>query len=131
MKLKMNWDAMGIFTSIACAIHCALLPVLVTSLPVLGIDIIHNVYFEWGMILLALVVGCYALYHGYARHHGSLVPFVLFGTGFLFLVFKQFFHEQEVILLVIAVLGIISAHLYNYLLCHRSKHKCHSPHHQH
>ena len=33
MRLKINWDALGIATSLACAIHCAVLPLLLTSLP--------------------------------------------------------------------------------------------------
>ena len=48
MNIKLNWDALGIVTSIACAIHCALLPVLMSTLPVFGINIIDNVFFEWG-----------------------------------------------------------------------------------
>jgi hypothetical protein len=28
MKFNVNWDAVGIGTSIACAIHCALLPLI-------------------------------------------------------------------------------------------------------
>ena len=120
---------MGIATSIACAIHCALLPVLVSTLPVFGINIVHNSIFEWGMIVLAFIVGSYSLFHGYAKHHHSLTPVFLFSAGFLFLVLKQFFHFFENWLLIFAVPLIISAHYYNYRLCHRSK--CSSPHHQH
>ena len=50
MQLKLNWGQGGIMTSVICAIHCALLPLIITSLPVLGVNIIHNAYFEWGMI---------------------------------------------------------------------------------
>ncbi|TSA43005.1 MAG: MerC domain-containing protein [Chitinophagaceae bacterium] len=50
MKIRLNWDAMGIATSVLCAIHCALLPVIMSSLPIFGINIVHNVFFEWGMI---------------------------------------------------------------------------------
>ena len=45
MATKINWDIMGIATSVACAIHCALLPLLLTSLPLFGINIIHNIVF--------------------------------------------------------------------------------------
>ena len=129
MNIKLNWDAFGIFTSIACAIHCALLPVLMSTLPVFGINIIHNVFFEWGMIALAFVVGSYSLFHGFIKHHRSLVPVLIFTAGFVFLVLKQFFVELEIPFLLIAVAMIISAHFYNYRLCHRSK--CSSPHHKH
>lgn len=129
MNIKLNWDAMGIATSVACAIHCALLPVLMSTLPVFGINIIHNAFFEWGMIVLAFIVGSYSLFHGYVKHHRSVVPVLIFSAGFIFLVLKQFFTEFEYLFLAIAVILIISAHYYNYRLCHKSK--CASPHHKH
>ena len=129
MKIKLNWDALGIATSIACAIHCALLPVLVTTLPVFGINIIHNGVFEWSMIALAFVVGSYSLFHGYVKHHRSFIPIIIFSTGFIFLVLKQFVPAFEYSFLAVAVVFIISAHFYNYRLCHKSK--CVSAHHTH
>ena len=129
MNIKLNWDALGIGTSILCAIHCALLPVLMGSFPVFGVNIIHNLAFEWSMIVIAFVVGSYSLFHGYIKHHRSLVPVLIFGIGFIFLVLKQFFAQYEISLLIIAVIFIISAHFYNYRLCHRSR--CSSPHHKH
>ena len=129
MNIKLNWDALGIGTSILCAIHCALLPVLVTTLPVFGINIVHNLIFEWGMIALAFVVGSYSLFHGYIKHHRSLRPVLIFSVGFIFLILKQFFTQFEIPLLFVAVACIISAHYYNYRLCHRTK--CSSPHHTH
>jgi hypothetical protein len=129
MQTRYNWDMVGIATSLACAIHCALLPVMMGSLPLFGTDIVHNVFFEWGMIALAFFVGIYALVHGYIKHHRKPVPLLLFAAGFMFLLLKQFFHYYEYWLLAPAVALIISAHYYNYRLCHRSK--CSSPHHKH
>jgi hypothetical protein len=129
MKIRLNWDALGIATSIACAIHCALLPVLVTTLPVFGINIIHNGFFEWSMISLAFVVGSYSLFHGYFTHHRLYTPLYIFFTGFTFLVLKQFYPQVEYGFLAVAVVFIITAHFLNYRLCHKSK--CASPHHKH
>ena len=120
---------MGIATSVLCAIHCALLPVVMSSLPIFGINIVHNVFFEWAMIVLAFMVGSYSLYHGFVRHHRSFQPILIFSLGFVFLVLKQFYHEFQFSFLAIAVVLIISAHYYNYRLCHASK--CASPHHKH
>ena len=61
MKFRINWDALGISASIACAIHCALLPLFLTSLPLFGINIIHNLGFEIGMIVLAFGIGSYSM----------------------------------------------------------------------
>ena len=129
MNLKINWDGLGIATSLACAIHCIVLPLLLTSLPLFGINIIHNVYFEWGMILLAFCVGVYALVHGYKTHHKNAWPVLLFTAGFLFLISKQFFIPIESYFVVPAVVFICSAHYLNYRLC--TKRKCSSPHHAH
>jgi hypothetical protein len=129
MKLKINWDAMGIATSIACAIHCAILPIVLTSLPVLGINIIHNDLFEWSMIGIAFVVGTTALFHGYKKHHRSFTPIAIFTVGFSFLILKQFVPTLEYWFLAAAVILIVSAHFSNYKLCNQSK--CSSPLHEH
>ncbi len=130
MNLKMNWDAVGITTSVLCAIHCALLPIVATTLPVFGVNIIHNGFFEWGMIALAFVIGSYSLFHGFIKHHRSLLPVGIFSVGFVFLVLKQFYSGNlSLLFLFIAVACVISAHYYNYRLCHRQK--CNSPHHKH
>lgn len=117
MKFRINWDAMGIGTSLACAIHCALLPLFLNSLPIFGFEIIENLAFEIGMILLALGIGSYSLYHGYKKHHHNLLPLGLFLAGFILLVLKQFYIKYETWLLLPAVLLIISAHILNYRFC--------------
>ncbi len=130
MAIRVNWDLMGIGTSLACAIHCALLPVVISTLPVFGINIIHNTFFEWGMIALAFFVGTFSLFHGYIRHHRMATPFMIFSTGFIFLILKQFFREQEYLFLALAVFFIITAHLLNFRFCRLSK-ACNSSHHKH
>jgi|SRR5688572_25938648 len=122
MKGRINWDALGIGASLACAIHCALLPLFLTSLPLFGLNIIHNTGFEVGMIVLSLAIGCYSLYHGYRKHHHSWIPLTLFFSGFIFLVMKQFFVEYATWLLIPAVLLIVSAHLLNYKYCRVHNH---------
>jgi MerC mercury resistance protein len=125
MNFKINWDALGIATSVACAIHCAILPLLLTSLPVFGFNIIENVAFEFVMIAIAFLIGIRALWHGYKRHHHSSLPVILFTTGIVFLLGKQVFYQWHIILLVVAVSFIVAAHFYNYRLCQKAKH-CHA-----
>ncbi len=112
MKVKLNKDVLGIGTSIACAIHCAILPLFLSSFSLLGINIIHNSLFELGMILLAFVLGLLALRHGFVQHHRSYVPFMLFSAGMLFLLAKQYWHSYE-LLLPFAVILIVTAHVCN------------------
>ena len=116
MNRKINWDALGITTSVACAIHCAVLPLLLTSLPVFGFDIIRNDFFEYSMILLAFAVGVYALSHGFRKHHRQVLPLAIFSIGILFLLAKQVWHTLHIWLLIPAVIAIVTAHYLNYRL---------------
>jgi len=111
-----NWDGLGIFTSILCAIHCALLPLAVSFLPLLGLGFIRNPLFEYGMIGLAFAVGSWALWHGFTRHHQRLTPWLLFAGGMILLIAKEIWGAAELYLLPFAVILIISAHVVNYRL---------------
>lgn len=125
MKTKINWDALGITASVACAIHCAVLPLFLSTLPLFGINIIDNIAFETGMVLLALAVGSYSFYHGYKKHHHSLLPFCLFAVGLVLLVMKLFFVHQATWLLIPAVTLIVTAHFINYRSCRAHDHAHH------
>ena len=125
MSIRINWDAVGITTSLACAIHCAVLPLIVSTLPVFGIDIVDNAAFECFMILLALAIGSYALWHGFRKHHQSYKPLITFYAGILLLFAKQIWHSQQLWLLPMAVVFVIAAHLLNFRCC-RVRHKVHT-----
>jgi positive regulator of sigma E activity len=122
MPGKINWDALGIGTSLACAIHCALLPLFLTSLPVLGIEIIDNVAFEYIMIIIALAIGSFALLHGFKRHHHSALPLIFFFAGMTLLFAKQKWHQYQLWILPFAVILIVLAHLLNFRYCRVHNH---------
>ena len=125
MNFKINWDALGIATSLACAIHCAILPLILSSLPLFGMEIIHNPFFEYFMIAAAFAIGSYSLYHGYKKHHHSFWPFITFSAGIALLVAKQIWHEWQLWFLIPAVILIVWAHFSNYNSCriHDHAHK--------
>ena len=122
MNMRINWDALGISASLACAIHCAVLPLLLTSLPIFGIDIIENLAFEYFMIFLAFAIGAWSMYHGYRKHHHSLFPLFIFLGGILFLVLKQIWHQHQLWFLPVAVGLIVIAHVINYRSCRVHNH---------
>lgn len=122
MRFRINWDALGITTSVACAIHCAVLPMMLSTLPVFGINIIDNTAFEYLMIILALLIGSYSFWHGYRKHHHSFLPLVVFCVGILLLFAKQIWHAYQFWLLPFAILFIIAAHLINYRSCRVHNH---------
>lgn len=131
MRYKINWDAFGIGASVACAIHCAVLPLIATSLSIFGVNIIENGWFEWSMIALAFFIGIYALVHGFVTHHRSWKPILIFSVGFVLLVLKQFFHDKMIWFLLPGVLAIVTAHYINYRYCHLDAKHDNCEHHQH
>lgn len=120
MNLRINWDAFGVTATVACAIHCAFLPLLTSTLPLFGINIIDNPWFENGMIGLAFVIGTYSLMNGYLKHHHRLYPVFLFAAGIGLLVLKQFYHQYQYWFLFPAVILIISAHYLNWRSCQKA-----------
>jgi hypothetical protein len=116
---KINYDALGIAASVACAIHCALLPLVLTSLPILGVNIINNIWFELMMILIALFIGIYSLRHGFKKHHHNKLPIIIFSSGMALLILKQILHAQQMWFLVPAVILIVTAHYLNYRDCRK------------
>ncbi|WP_161596870.1 MerC domain-containing protein [Chitinophaga vietnamensis] len=117
---RMNLDALGIGASLLCAIHCALLPLLMTVLPLLGAAIFENATVEYALLGASFLIGCLALGRGYWRTHRRLLPLLLFAGGFSLLVFGHFMHAGNWIPPVIITVGavaIITAHLLNLRHC--------------
>jgi hypothetical protein len=121
---KINYDALGIAASVACAIHCAVLPLVMSSLPILGINIINNFWFEIFMIVLAMGIGLHSLTHGFKKHHHRLLPIIVFVIGISLLLVKQILHKYQIWFLVPAVILIVAAHYINYRQCRIADH-CH------
>lgn len=61
-------DRLGATGSLLCALHCALLPVLIAALPSLGLAGAMGDRFEEAFVLFASLVGGYSVIAGYRRH---------------------------------------------------------------
>lgn len=83
-------DRLGATGSLLCAVHCALLPLVIALLPSLGLAAWLGEGFERGFVLFATLLGLFTLVQGYRRHHAVralwlLVPGLLvLWTGVLY-----------------------------------------------
>jgi hypothetical protein len=109
-------DNVGMTASILCAIHCAVVPLLLTSLPLLGLGFLANPVIEWSMIIFALCIGVYAIGLSYVRTHHKRLPMVLLIIGFLIIITGHLFITSwhEAIIVPIGGLLIATAHFFNY-----------------
>jgi len=75
-------DRLGATGSLICAIHCAVLPILIATLPALGLAAWMGDGFERGFVLFASLIGLFSVFWGYRRHGavralGLLIPGLL------------------------------------------------------
>jgi hypothetical protein len=127
MGIKINWHALGISASIICAIHCAIAPLLLSSLPLFGVNIIENIWVEFLLLGTAFVIGFTTLWHGYRKHHHTLGPLLLFSFGMICFSAHQMglMKYAAWVLVLPGVLAIIAAHWLNYRKCRTANH-CHT-----
>ncbi|MEP6712077.1 MAG: MerC domain-containing protein [Ferruginibacter sp.] len=123
MIAKINLDKVGIGASLLCAIHCAVLPVLFTTLPLMGVELLENEHVEFGFILTSLVIGCFALYNGYKKHHHKALPLFVFVGGIALLLTANFLlvDKAETIVKMVGAIAIIIAHILNWYNCKHCK----------
>ena len=82
-RQRQRWlDRFGAAGSLACAAHCALLPLLIAALPSLGLAMWLSDGLELGFVVFASLLGVFSLLWGYRRHRalralGLLLPGLL------------------------------------------------------
>jgi hypothetical protein len=109
-------DNVGMTASILCAIHCAVVPLIITTLPLIGLGFLANPWFEWGMIIFAVFIGFYAIGISYVRSHHKVLPLLLLLAGFAVIIAGHLFVTDwhEAIVVPIGGLLIATAHFFNY-----------------
>ncbi|MBB6050205.1 MerC domain-containing protein [Armatimonas rosea] len=115
-------DRLGLTASLACAAHCALMPLLVSALPLF----LQDERLEWALVGSSAGLGISSLVRGYRRHQRRLALVVL-ALGLLLLVLGRLTEEaggqgyRGVVLVVLGGLGVALAHFLNHhLSCPRS-----------
>ena len=63
----------GLVLSMACVVHCILMPVCLASLPNWGLDWMASPYFHQVLAVLGVAIGIWALVPGWRRHRRHVV----------------------------------------------------------
>ena len=130
MNTQAKADKLSISLSLACMIHCLLVPsflILTSGFLTLSIDneFIHKVF-----LIIVLPVSLYALISGYKNH--KISSYLYLGiSGLWFLIFAVFFGEgalgefAEKSLTLIGSIVVAYSHYKNYQACRESACHCH------
>ena len=130
MNTQVRADKLSISLSLACMIHCLLMPsflILTSGFLALSIDneLIHKVF-----LIIVLPVSLYALITGYNNH--KILSYLYIGIlGLWLLFFAVFFGEgvfgefTEKTLTLLGSLIVASSHYKNYKACKELNCSCH------
>ena len=135
MRFRRLLDQFGTTASVICAIHCALLPVLIAVLPAIGLGALAWNGLEWAFVCFATVLGLVSLWLGYKRHRVyRALTFLIPGLALVWLgVLIPSIHHDIVRHAIVMTAGgtlVPVAHLVNLRLNHSHVHdaSCHHGH---
>jgi hypothetical protein len=116
-KKQVKLDHLGIGVSLLCAVHCALLPIIITLLPLAGLKMLNNIFVEIAIIGSSLILACLSLGKSYKIHHNKS-PLVMVFFGFLSIALGHFLIKNglEWIFLTLGGVIIATAHWRNWKL---------------
>jgi hypothetical protein len=117
-----SMDALGIFASTLCLIHCLAMPLVVAFLPVLGLQFLEGHGAHLALAGFVVAFGLLAILPGYMKHRK---PAVLLGllvglTLVLSATFGYLFglsEASELPLITVGNLILVVSHLFNRQLC--------------
>jgi hypothetical protein len=115
-------DRIGFAASFLCAVHCALLPLVLAVLPTLGLSASGQVDIDQAFTVFATLLGATTLAIGYRRHRAFrawalLVP----GLAMVWLGAFTVLHDHGLVHATVMAVGglmIAGAHLLNLRLTH-------------
>lgn len=115
-----KWDIAGMGLSVACGIHCLATPILLSALPLLGVEIMgHNHQFEALMVGLIAVLAGVTYIRGFLMHE-RLGHFILGFVGLaIFLVVRPAIghshdHSLEHLATVLGGFAFVLGHYLNW-----------------
>jgi hypothetical protein len=113
----LNWDFFGFIASIACALHCATVPILLTIGALGGLAWLEHPLVEGFFIVLSLLLASWSLIGSYINQHRNPSALVTVVLGFLLIITSRFIEgSAEAVLMVIGGLTIALAHYINWKL---------------
>lgn len=115
-------DRFGATASLLCAVHCALLPLVIALLPALGLSFLADHRFEHAFIAFASVLALTTMVFGFRRHQDfRAFWFLLPGIGLLFTGILFEFQNSTIVHAVLVAMGgslVAIAHVTNLRLTH-------------
>ncbi|WP_076419254.1 MerC domain-containing protein [Colwellia sp. UCD-KL20] len=114
-------DKLAISISIACAIHCLVMPIVLLLLPAFAVLPLNNEAFHLWMVIIIIPTSIYALFMG-CKQHKRFRLLLIGAIGLVFLTSALLIGDEvwEKVLTLLGSFTIASGHFVNYRLCQKS-----------
>ena len=111
-------DFFGFSASLLCAIHCALVPLMLTFSMLEGLHFLANPSIEKTVLCISLLIAMLSLLPTYFRHHHKTIPILIFGFGLLLIAIgrMELSMWMEVLLTSSGACCVAVAHVVNWKL---------------
>jgi hypothetical protein len=110
-------EKLGVSLSMACAVHCLAMPVLLAFVPTLGNWFTEEI--ELVVTLASLLIAVFVLLKDF-RIHKQITPLTILISSFTIILTSLFLHKP-IILDVVGILGILTAYILNWYKLRQAK----------
>lgn len=80
--------------SLLCLVHCISFPIAIAFLPIFDIAFDLGIKAELAILLSVFILGSYALWHAFIKHHKNYLPLIIFYIGIALSVYIHFIYQN-------------------------------------
>lgn len=114
---RIKWDKIGVSLSIACSIHCLLMPFVIAFLPAIGQQYLDNVWMEATLLGSSFVLAGVTFVLDYKRLHANRLPLLILVAALLIALMQRvFFTQAEIILAPLTGITVFGAYVLNWYM---------------
>ena len=111
----LHTDLIGFSASLICAVHCSLLPVILTLSAFSSLTWLSHPWFEGAFIASSIVIATFALGKNFRKHVHIRRSLQIIAAGFVFIILSRIIHgEAHHYLAAIGGMIIAIGHIYNW-----------------
>lgn len=115
-------DAYGMGVGIACAIHCAVFPILFSSGVFASVSWMDHMFLDVLFLVASLYFAFNSLIKSYRVNHQNILPIALAAVGIVIIGYILLSHNHnQLVLPTLGGLFLAAAHFYNFRLVQKAE----------
>ncbi|MEQ8304175.1 MAG: MerC domain-containing protein [Cyclobacteriaceae bacterium] len=121
--LSFHLDVIGFSASLICALHCAIVPLLLTFSALGSVTFMDDPVIELSMISISLILAMSSLLPCYFSHHHRIAPLIWAVSGFLLIAIGNLapVEKYEILLTPAGGCLVAMAHYTNWRKCNKQQ----------